>query len=93
MIEQHRASETTYTIARRQLAQLATESGSTVYQASRVEDLKGVYEQVIRDLGTVYSLGYRPANKLRDGKWRTVGVRLVARPDLSTRTRRGYYAK
>jgi Ca-activated chloride channel homolog len=93
MIAQHRASETTYIIARQQLAQLATESGSLVYQARQVEDLNGVYEQVIRDLGTVYSLGYRPSNKLRDGKWRTVAVRLVARPDLSTRTRRGYYAK
>ena len=93
MVEQHRASETTYLFARQQLAQLATESGSIVYQARKVEDLNGVYEQVIRDLGTVYSLGYRPANKLRDGKWRTVAVRLVSRPELATRTRRGYYAK
>ena len=93
MIAQHRASETTYTIARQQLAQLATESGRLVYQARKVEDLNGVYEQVIRDLGTVYSLGYRPSNKLRDGRWRTVAVRLVARPDLATRTKRGYYAK
>ena len=93
MVKQLRASETSYLIARRQLAQLATESGSIVYQASKVEDLEGVYEQVIRDLGTVYSLGYRPSNKQRDGSWRTVEVRLVARPELSTRARRGYYAK
>jgi VWFA-related protein len=93
MLAQHRASETTYIIAREQLAQLATESGSLVYRAQQVEDLNGVYEQVIRDLGTVYSLGYRPSNKLRDGRWRTVAVHLVARPDLATRTKRGYYAK
>ncbi|HEX8653539.1 MAG TPA: VWA domain-containing protein [Pyrinomonadaceae bacterium] len=92
MVEKQRATEITYIIAREQLAQLAEESGSLVYEARRVEDLNGVYEQVIRDLGTVYSLGYRPSNKLRDGKWRTVAVRLVARPDLATRTKRGYYA-
>ena len=93
MLAQHRASTTTYIIARQQLAQLAAESGSLVYRAQQVEDLNGVYEQVIRDLGTVYSLGYRPSNKLHDGRWRTIEVRLVARPDLATRTKRGYYAK
>lgn len=93
MIEQQRATEMTYLIARQRLAQLAMESGSIVYHASKVEDLKGVYEQVIRDLGTVYSLGYRPSNKKRDGSWRTVSVRLIAHPELSTRAKRGYYAK
>ena len=93
MVRQLRASETSYLIARRQLAQLATESGSIVYQARKVEDLNGVYEQVMRDLGTVYSLGYRPAEKVRDGSWRTVSVRLIARAELATRTKRGYYAK
>lgn len=93
MVEQYRATERTYLIARQQLAQLATESGSIVYQARQVEDLKGVYEQVIRDLGTVYSLSYRPSKQVRDGAWRTVSVRLVARSELATRTKRGYFAK
>jgi hypothetical protein len=48
---------------------------------------------VIRDLGTVYSIGYQPKNRQRDGSWRNVSVRLVNRPDLSARTRRGYYAR
>jgi len=34
-----------------------------VYQAGSLKDLESVYQQVIRDLGTVYSLGYRPANR------------------------------
>ena len=93
MVEQQRATEMTYLIARGRLAQLATESGSIVYQARKVEDLNGVYEQVMRDLGTVYSLGYRPTKKVRDGTWRNVSVRLVARSDLATRTKRGYFAK
>jgi VWFA-related protein len=93
MVEQERATEMTYLIARGRLGQLATESGSVVYQANRVEDLTDVYQKVIRDLGTVYSLGYRPMNKLRDGKWREVTVRLTTRTDLIARTKRGYYAK
>jgi VWFA-related protein len=93
MIKQHLASETSYKIARQQLSELAGESGSLLYHARKIEDLNGVYEQVIRDLGTVYSIGYHPTNKQRDGSWRTVSVQLVNRPELAARTRRGYYAK
>jgi VWFA-related protein len=93
MIKERRATELSYMYARRELAQLASESGSIVYQARKVEDLKGVYEQVIRDLGTIYSIGYRPKNAERNGSWRSVRVQLVGRPELAARTKRGYYAK
>jgi VWFA-related protein len=93
MIKQHRAIAASYQIARRQLGEIARESGSLFYNARKLEDLKDVYEQVIRDLGTVYSIGYHPVNKSRDGSWRNVAVRLVNRPELAARTRRGYYAK
>ena len=93
MLKQHRATATAYAQARQQLAQLALESGSLLYLARKLEDLKGVYEQVISDLGTIYSIGYRPTNRQRDGAWRNVSIRLVNRPDLAARTRRGYYAK
>jgi len=82
-----------YAQAQQQLSELANESGNTVYQARKVEDLNGVYAQVIRDLSTVYSIGYRPANRVRDGSWRAVAVQLIGRPDLVARARRGYYAK
>jgi VWFA-related protein len=93
MLKERRATELSYLYARRQLAQLAQEGGSLVYQARKLEDLKGVYEQVIRDLGTVYSIGYRPKNTERNGSWRSVTVQLVNRPDLAARTKRGYYSK
>ena len=93
MVKKRLATENSYAIARQQLAELAGESGSLLYQARKIEDLNGVYEQVIRDLGTVYSIGYHPTNKERDGSWRTVSVRLINHPELAARTRRGYYAK
>ncbi len=95
MVKEHRwyEVESTFSIARRQLGQLAAESGSLLYRARKVEDLKGVYEQVIRDLGTVYSIGYNPTNKQRDGSWRSIAVQLVNRPELAARTKRGYFAK
>jgi VWFA-related protein len=93
MILQGRAAAPAYFLARQQLFILAEESGGILYQARRLEDLKGVYEQVIGDLSTVYSIGYRPTNRQRDGSWRAVNVHLTGRTDLAVRTKRGYYAR
>ena len=93
MIKKKLANENAFRLARQQLAELARESGSLLYHADKVEDLRGVYEQVIHNLGMVYSIGYQPKNRLRDGSWRNVSVRLVNRPELSTHSKRGYYAK
>lgn len=80
-----------YAMAREQLAKLASESGNQVYRASKVKDLDGVYARVIRDLSTVYSIGYRPANRKHEGAWHDVAVQIVGHPDLAVRAKRGYF--
>lgn len=80
-----------FAIAREQLATLAEEGGNPLYRARKVKDLDGVYEQVIRDLGTVYSIGYRPSNRGREGLWHNVNVRVIGHTDLALRAKRGYY--
>jgi VWFA-related protein len=82
-----------YENARRTLNLLAQESGGSYYEARKLSDLNGVYEQVINDLGKVYSLGYKPTNPTRDGSWRPVQVSIINHPDLIARTRPGYYAQ
>ena len=82
-----------YAMARQQLGQIAMACGTTMYTANKLGDLDQMYGQVIRDLSTVYSIGYRPSNKTLDGKWRSVEVQLPQRPDLLARTKRGYFAK
>ncbi len=82
-----------YENARLTMNLLAQESGGNYYRARRLSDLNGVYEQVINDLGKVYSLGYKPATGTREGDWRAVQVSIVNRPDLIARTRPGYYAQ
>jgi VWFA-related protein len=72
---------------------LAEESGGQFYKADDVKDLNGIYEQIINDVGKVYSLGYEPKNESRDGGWRNLTVKLKNKPDLITKTRKGYYAK
>ncbi len=82
-----------YAIARDQLARVAEASGSRLYRANKLKDLDDVYRQVIGDLGRIYSIGYRPSNTLRDGKWRSVGVQIQTRQDVLARTKQGYYSK
>lgn len=74
------------------MKEMAEAGGGAFYEVDRLEDLAGAYERVVTDLGTVYSLAYRPTNKARDGKWRTIRVS-VARPSAVARGKHGYFAK
>ena len=92
-VKRYHVPRAAYAQARQQLSLIATACGTTLYRAAKLKDLDTVYPQVVRDLSTVYSIGYRPSNKSLDGKWRSVEVQLVNRPDLFARTKRGYHAK
>ena len=74
------------------MKELADTGGGVFYEVKRLEDLAGAYERVVADLGTVYSLAYRPTDKTRDGKWRAIRVNVVSRPSAVARGKRGYYA-
>lgn len=73
------------------MREIADTGGGLFYEVEKIEDLAGAYERVVADLGTVYSLSYRPTNKERDGKWRAIRIN-VARPSAVARGKRGYYA-
>ena len=73
------------------MKELAEAGGGVFYEVDQLEDLAGAYERVVADLGTVYSLAYRPVNKNRDGKWRSIHV-AVARTYAVARGKHGYYA-
>jgi VWFA-related protein len=73
------------------MMEMAETGGGIFYEVRRIEDLAGSYEKVVTDLGTVYSLSYRPSNSARDGKWRAIRVN-VDRSAAVARGKRGYYA-
>jgi VWFA-related protein len=81
----------TVDLAHDRMKEMAEAGGGMFYEVEKLEDLAGAYERVVADLGTVYSLGYRPTNRVRDGKWRAIRI-AVARPDAVARGKRGYYA-
>ena len=74
------------------LTMLADETGGQSYKATDIKDLNGIYEQVINDIGKIYTIGYEPKNEDRDGGWRFVEVKLPHSTGLTAKTRRGYYA-
>ncbi|HEV7743716.1 MAG TPA: VWA domain-containing protein [Pyrinomonadaceae bacterium] len=93
VFKKNRTPHSAFALAREQLGQLALVSGTRFYRADKLKDLDNVYEQVIGDLGRIYSIGYRPSNALRDGKWRSVTVQIHDRQDIVARTKQGYFSK
>jgi VWFA-related protein len=73
------------------MKEMADAGGGVFYEVERLTDLAGAYEQVVADLGTMYSLAYRPSNSTRDGKWRAIKIG-VSRTNAVPRGKRGYYA-
>ena len=91
--KRHRTPRSAFALAREQLGQLAVASGTRLFRAQKLNDLDDVYQQVIGDLGKIYSIGYRPSNEQRDGKWRSVTVQVHDRQDVAVRTKQGYFAR
>jgi Ca-activated chloride channel homolog len=73
------------------LRTLAQDSGGRAIFPAKIEDLTDVYAQIADELASQYAVGYTSSNSKRDGAWRRVVVR-VSRPDVTTRTKNGYYA-
>ncbi|HST51557.1 MAG TPA: VWA domain-containing protein [Pyrinomonadaceae bacterium] len=83
----------TFDLAHDRLKEFADAGGGVFYEVEKLDDLAGAYERVVADLGTVYSLSYRPTNKLRDATWRAIRVRIPRLSNAVARGRRGYFAK
>lgn len=72
------------------LRQLSQETGGRAFFAKEISELKDVYGQISDELSSQYSMGYAPKNPRRDGAFRRIVVQ-VARPNVTARTKRGYY--
>jgi Ca-activated chloride channel homolog len=73
------------------LRQFAQETGGRAFFPNQIADLAGVYGQIADELSSQYTVGYTSKNPRRDGAWRRVVVR-VDRPNLTARTKQGYFA-
>ncbi len=71
------------------LAQLAEGTGGVL--VTNANDLLPGLQKVSEDLHSHYELTYSPSNQVYNGDFRKVEIRLK-RPDLTVRSREGYYA-
>jgi len=53
--------------------------------------LRDAFTSIAEELGNQYTIAYRPARLLRDGKWHSLEVKL-SNPELIVRTRKGFRA-
>ena len=53
--------------------------------------MRDAFKRIVEELGVQYTLAFHPSNAKKDGKWRTLEIR-VAKPNLTIRTRKGYKA-
>ena len=73
------------------LKTFATRSGGRYLSTLGGQELREAFASVVEELSNQYTIGYRPRNRARDGRWRTIEIKL-AREGLTARTRRGYRA-
>jgi hypothetical protein len=68
---------------------LAEDTGG--FAAVNSNDFSNAFDRIVQENSSYYVLGYYPSNDRRDGRYRTIDVRLK-RPGLRVRARRGYQA-
>lgn len=81
------------TLAKRRLAVFAQQTGGAVSIPQSVEDLDAAFERISNDISEQYVVSYYPTDDPPDGRFRTLALQIVTRPNLRVRARRGYYAR
>ncbi len=71
------------------LRNFAERSGGKFVSTPAGVALRQAFRGILDELRLQYTLAYEPIQINRDGKWRTIEVR-IARPNLTIRTRKGY---
>jgi Ca-activated chloride channel family protein len=78
-------------IAKDVLTQIAQQTGGRAYFPPTVADLAEVYGKIAKELRSQYTLSYSSSNRIRDGAWRAIEIK-VAGHSYIIRTKPGYFA-
>lgn len=71
----------------------AEKSGGRFAEVKGGQEMRDTFKQIAAELGASYTIGYAPTNTARDGKWRTIEVKLNgSRAVFTVRARKGYNA-
>ena len=78
-----------YLIAADFMRSLAAQSGALYIRAESIENTTFAFQRIAEELRHQYALTYVSANDQKDGKYRSIAVR-VSNPDMVVRARLGY---
>jgi VWFA-related protein len=73
------------------LKNFAEKTGGRFITTSGGIAMRDAFKRIVEELGGQYTIAYQPANTAKDGKWRSIELR-ISRPNLTIRTRKGYNA-
>jgi Ca-activated chloride channel family protein len=77
------------------LDELSSVSGGKAFFPNTAAEMDEIFERIALELRHQYSIGYRPANFVNDGKWHKLKVKVTpprGLPRLFVRSREGYFA-
>jgi Ca-activated chloride channel family protein len=77
------------------LGEISNVTGGRMFTISNPNELADVATKIGIELRNQYVLGYRPTNKVKDGRWRKIKVKLIppkGLPHLNVYSKTGYYA-
>jgi Ca-activated chloride channel homolog len=78
--------------AKKQIEELTLATGGRAWFPHDVSEIASITPEIAREIRSQYVVGYKPSNTAHDGTFRRVRVE-VAAPDVTVRTRSGYYAR
>ncbi len=73
------------------LKKFAKETGGVFIATRGGVEMREAFQNIVKELGVQYTLGFYPADEKKDGKFHELNLR-IARPNLNIRTRKGYEA-
>ena len=73
------------------LKNFASKSGGRYVPVFGGQGLREAFGGIVEELSNQYTISYRPSNRARDGRWRSIEVKLHT-PQNTVRTRQGYRA-
>lgn len=73
------------------LKKFAKKTGGKFVKTPGGVQMRQAFENIVKDLGVQYTLGYYPQNNKKDGKWRKIELK-IPNQNFYIRTREGYNA-
>ena len=78
--------------AERRMIDIAAATGGAVYSPIDENEMKDAFDRISAELSQQYILSYYPEDEAdKRGEFRTIAVSVKAKPNLTIRTRKGYY--